>query len=60
MNTLTVWEGANIAGERKPNGEACIPVGVTVPQGALVALKYLDAHPEKLHVLGATSCNACS
>jgi Rap1a immunity proteins len=54
MNTLTMWEARNVIDERKPNGEACIPPGVTVRQGALVTLKYLDAHPEKLHILGST------
>jgi hypothetical protein len=52
MDTLTIWHAMNGLEERTPNGEACIPSGVSVRQGALVVLKYLDAHPEKLHLLG--------
>ena len=53
MDMLTVWHAMNGIGERAANGEACVPGEVSVRQGALVVLKYLDAHPEKLHLLGS-------
>ena len=52
INTSLLWHNYNGVSGRTSNGEACAPADVvTTREATKVVMKYLDGHPEKLHVL---------
>jgi hypothetical protein len=53
INTALLWHKSNVDSGHSANGEPCIPTGVvSTSEATKVVLKYLDDHPEQLHVLG--------
>ena len=51
--TMSLWQDTNERAKLSMKGVACIPDDVTPLQATKVVVKYMDAHPESLHVLGS-------
>lgn len=53
MDTLVIWGTTAKAHGTTLQGTACFPVEMTVGQAVRVAFKYMQGHPELLHLEGA-------
>jgi len=51
MDTMTLWQSADHGGDVDSTAmHGCIPDSIKTIQGARIVVKYLNDHPERLHV----------